>query len=70
MVAPKVASEAKLTSLLHGRRMLCPHCRKWDHIEAFTRLQDPPNEYKSLTNPVVKHGGTNGCKWVFSPIIR
>ena len=51
--------------LMFGDRIRCPWCEVWAHNEAFTELQTPPN-YPNQCGVVLKHGGQEGCKQVFS----
>lgn len=51
--------------LIFGRRIRCPWCEIWEPEEAYTELQTPPN-YPNQCGVVLKHGGEEGCKSIFS----
>ena len=59
-------SRFPLSSLRQGRKIFCPHCEEWAPSEAFIALQTPHRRYAHVSPPIVKHGGVDGCKRLFS----
>lgn len=49
-------------SLLNGRMLTCPRCKKEHSVESYLRLGEA-EEFKTETNPVYK---CSSCKWIFS----
>ena len=49
-------------SLLNGRLLTCPRCKKDFDLLQYNRLMESP-EFQEQTNPVYK---CPGCRWIFS----
>lgn len=50
-------------SLIHGRFMLCPRCKRQHAIELYVPLETI-EEFAAETTPVYK---CPTCKWIFAP---
>lgn len=54
-------------SLISGRKMMCPKCRKERDILDFQRMEDIP-EFAHETAPIYKcDRRKGGCGWFFAP---
>lgn len=51
--------------LVRGNMMMCPWCGGWQHVEAYTQLQIPPDFSKQAT-VIYKCSGERGCKSLFA----
>jgi transposase-like protein len=49
-------------SLLNGRMLTCPRCKKEHSIESYLRLTEA-EEFKAETVPIYK---CSSCKWIFA----
>jgi len=49
-------------TLLNGRHLTCPRCKKEHSVEEYLRLKEA-EEFKSETVPIYK---CPSCKWIFA----
>jgi hypothetical protein len=54
--------QEKQRTLINGRMMLCPRCKKEHPVESYMRLREI-EEFKSETTPIYK---CESCKWIFA----